>query len=711
MFTALCESDIVKHDCVFYNEAQEAVDPFIAYLMKDYLAVYSVTLEAIRAQEMIEEALVNNDTDVFDPEELGYGYAKSFESYCSTSSQRDALVKELENLLYGNEKGNVKCIFDRYYKFCEHDRREFINGGKESTELTFEHREVEGKADVFTNIYKNNYLTGDMLQNLINHAISDGVSLADYLEAHNNPLPEGSKWILVSEGVGGKSERIATYRVDYTDRIYDEITVIDVNDPTMKRQKICPYEYIHARQYGIGHSDFYYDYKYTPVDVVVIKNSVHDNGALFGNLANDGEYHLKSGVYKLKQDFYSNSSIVIDEGADVTIDLAGNTLNRNLDEKNNFGTVLTVKTGAKLRVIDSTGTGLATIKGGYSKSGGGAVYVFEGGEAILEGINVDGNKAGDRGGAFMTKGKLVLTNCKVTNCESADGGAVFCDTKGNVTINGDTFFSCNKTTTYGGGALVNYGTINIDGASFENNTSVLRGGAIWTCGNMTIKNAFISKNGTGIDGGGIYVASGSSFRIENSTISGNTSDYGGGIYSQLANSASAENVTICENTARKNGGGVFTQKSGSGNSLSFSNSTITNNSAEGNGGGINSCCYDSYTNCTISSNKAKGNGGALNAEYGSYPTLRDCKLIDNNAGNTGGGIRNDGSVRFVNCELTGNHADYRGGGYCCEKYSAVGYMEGGSMNGNSAPLGANDYDPQHHFWVTKGGNVNGKAFY
>ena len=145
--------------------------------------------------------------------------------------------------------------------------------------------------------------------------------------------------------------------------------------------------------------------------------------------------------------------------------------------------------------------------------------------------------------------------------------------------------------------------------------------------------------------------------------------------------------------------------------MAFSNSTITNNSAEGNGGGINSCCYDSYTNCTISSNKAKGNGGALNAEYGSYPTLRDCKLIDNNAGNTGGGIRNDGSVRFVNCELTGNHADYRGGGYCCEKSSAVGYMEGGSMNGNSAPLGANDYDPQHHFWVTKGGNVNGKAFY
>ena len=215
---------------------------------------------------------------------------------------------------------------------------------------------------------------------------------------------------------------------------------------------------------------------------MVIKNSVHDNGALFGNLANDGEYHLKSGVYKLKRDFYSNSSIVIDEGADVTIDLAGNTLNRNLDEKNNFGTVLTVKTGAKLRVIDSTGTGLATIKGGYSKSGG--------------------------------------------------------------------------------GALINYGTINIDGASFENNTSVSKGGAIWTCGNMTIKNAFISKNSTGIDGGG-----------------------------------------------------------------------------------INSCCSDSYTNCTISSNKAKGNGGALNAEYGSNPIC------------------------------------------------------------------ANDYDPQHHFWATKDGNVNGKAFY
>ncbi len=710
MFTAICDSRVVQNNCVFYDEAQEAVEPYIAYLMKDYLAIYSITLEAVKAQDMIETALENHDTSVFDPEELGSSYAKRFGNYISTRSQRDSLIGDLKKLLYGNGNDDAKCIFNRYYKFCEHDRREYIDGGKESTELTFEHRLVEGKADVFTNIYNTNYLTGAALQNLINHAKSDGVSVADYLKAHNNPLPEGSQWLLVSEGVKENTERVKTYRVDYTDRIYDEITVIDVNDATLKMQKLCPYEYLHARQYGIGHTDFYSDYKYTPVDVVVIKNSVADNGALFGNLGNDGEYHVKSGVYKLKRDFYANGTIAIDEGADVTIDLAGNRINRNLDAINNNGSVFAVKNGAKLRVIDSTGTG--ALLGGYARSGGGAVYVCEGGEAVLEGISVDGNKAGEKGGAFFVKGKLTLTGCRVTGNESPDGGAVYCDTNGNVTINGDTHFSSNKTTVYGGGALVNYGTMDIDGISIDNNTAVTRGGAIWTSGNMVIKNAMIQKNQAGIDGGGIYVKTGGSFRIENSTISENTADYGGGIYSQRTR-VSADNVVISENTANKHGGGVFTQNAGDGGTITFTNSTIINNTSEENGGGIYSNNCDCYQKCTISGNKAKGDGGALFVTYACYQTvLSDSKLVDNTAGNTGGAIRNDGNVRFINCELTGNHADCRGGGYCCELGGkAVGYMEGGSMNGNTAPTGANDYDPLHHFWVTNGGNVNGKAFY
>ena len=92
MFTALCESGLIQHNCVFYNETQEVVEPYIANLMKNYLAIYGVVLEAVRAQEMIEEALANNDTEVFDLEELGPSYTKRYERYNSTSSQRDAWI-------------------------------------------------------------------------------------------------------------------------------------------------------------------------------------------------------------------------------------------------------------------------------------------------------------------------------------------------------------------------------------------------------------------------------------------------------------------------------------------------------------------------------------------------------------------------------------------------------------------------------------------
>ena len=224
--------------------------------------------------------------------------------------------------------------------------------------------------------------------------------------------------------------------------------------------------------------------------------------------------------------------------------------------------------------------------------------------------------------------------------------------------------------------------------------------------NQQCRVMYIDGSSTVANLGGLTILNG------NSRYSSLNNYYGGGIYSQR-NRVSADNVVISENTANKHGGGVFTQNVGDGGTITFTNSTIINNTSGENGGGIYSNNCDCYQKCTISGNKAKGDGGALFVTYACYQTvLSDSKLVDNTAGNTGGAIRNDGNVRFINCELTGNHADCRGGGYCCELGGkAVGYMEGGSMNGNSAPLGANDYDPQHHFWVTKGGNVNGKAFY
>ena len=38
------------------------------------------------------------------------------------------------------------------------------------------------------------------------------------------------------------------------------------------------------------------------------------------------QYNLKSGTYRLGKDYYSNGSIVIGSGIDVTIDLAGYTI-------------------------------------------------------------------------------------------------------------------------------------------------------------------------------------------------------------------------------------------------------------------------------------------------------------------------------------------------------------------------------------------------
>ncbi|MGJ8642878.1 MAG: beta strand repeat-containing protein [Luteolibacter sp.] len=124
-----------------------------------------------------------------------------------------------------------------------------------------------------------------------------------------------------------------------------------------------------------------------------------------------------------------------------------------------------------------------------------------------------------------------------------------------------------------------------DGITIDaNNTSRvinITSGSVVTLDTLTITGG----NATGSFGGGIYVLN-SSLTLQNSTITGNSTDVGGGLYSHTNLSGQTTTLISC---------------------------TITNNTATFAGGGIyNNTGKTSLTHCTITGNTApagKGSGG------------------------------------------------------------------------------------------------------
>ncbi len=106
-------------------------------------------------------------------------------------------------------------------------------------------------------------------------------------------------------------------------------------------------------------------------------------------------------------------------------------------------------------------------------------------------------------------------------------------------------------------------------------------------------------------------------------------------------------------------------------------------------GGAVSCSFASptLTNCRIVGNSAGNSGGGIYNASTSRPALVHCTFIGNSAGVRGGGMCNSGSSPTVTgCTFSGNSAGISGGGGVCNSGSSPTFTNC-SFNGNSAGSG------------------------
>ncbi len=183
------------------------------------------------------------------------------------------------------------------------------------------------------------------------------------------------------------------------------------------------------------------------------------------------------------------------------------------------------------------------------------------------------------------------------------------------------------------------------------------GGGITMYYNNLAMNGIVITDCDGYYGGAIHANNARGFTLDNSTISGNRSQYfGGGIYFPGTSATGTlagiiTNSTIADNSSAR-GGGIYV---GANRSFQILKSTISGNSATERGGGLNlEGALANVISCTISGNSAGtgATGGGIYAKYDTFNKVGLVKVFNSTiAGNSapagaGGGLRIDDTSGF-----------------------------------------------------------------
>ena len=212
-----------------------------------------------------------------------------------------------------------------------------------------------------------------------------------------------------------------------------------------------------------------------------------------------------------------------------------------------------------------------------------------------------------------------------------------------LTLNGLSIVNCQGSY---GGAIYNYGDLNIVSCSFNNNSASSFGGVIYNNeGNVNLLNSSFNSN-TARSQGGVIHALGGNINFINSIFYNNSAERGGVIYN-LAN-LYINNSMFYNNSASM--GGVVKNWA----PATIENSTFAYNDGGMEGGAIYSIeAKLNVKNCNFFNNNAYYGGAIDNIGTTAYSAYADvlCSTFEDNTGTYGSAINNDLGVVNVNYSI------------------------------------------------------------
>ena len=389
----------------------------------------------------------------------------------------------------------------------------------------------------------------------------------------------------------------------------------------------------------------------------------------------------------------------------LTLNLGGFTLSGDAN-----AAVVTIS-GDKPQVTVKNGT----VTGGRNPQNGGG-FAIDSAVVQLEDLTITGNEAvGGNGNGEVGGGGIYASHADVSmrivtvsensvTGSSSDGGGILVR-YGSLTMDG-CHVERNTAPDCGGGMILRHSVLNAAKSFFENNTAKFGAGIYFGdtpneaeegCSgehNHLITDSTISGNmvldpENGI-GGGMYVGTTSNLTLRNSKLLNNDgATQGGAIVAYSAGTIELDRVSVSENTAQS-GAGIYAMCTAVCNTdIRLLNGTaIDANTATGYGGGIyaNAIAKElnvTVTNSSVSGNTAAGGAGIFTYKSGSAVINVDLQsgavMHDNNAVvNMGGAIY---AYNAANINIAANSAVYNN--------TAAGYGGGIYASASNINIAAN----------------------
>lgn len=231
--------------------------------------------------------------------------------------------------------------------------------------------------------------------------------------------------------------------------------------------------------------------------------------------------------------------------------------------------------------IDGPGAAALTLNGAdasrlFAHTGSGTLSITGLGFTAGAGPESDGSG----GGCLYSAGSLRLQNVSVSHCRAYDGGGIF--TVGDLVLE-HVSVTLNTSLSRGGGIFVRSGNLTLKASTIAGNDTGYGGGGVFSEGNNAlVESSTISGNHAAEDTAGIGLRPSSdnatdtdSFRLINSTVSGNTSDFvEGGVHVNVP-TVEVRNSTVAFNRAGVGCPGFHSNVRGV--SVTFESSILSNN--------------------------------------------------------------------------------------------------------------------------------------
>ena len=281
----------------------------------------------------------------------------------------------------------------------------------------------------------------------------------------------------------------------------------------------------------------------------------------------------------------------------------------------------------------------------------GRIFEIDGGFAVtLTNVTLTNGKA-DNGGAIYNFGNLDLVHVNFVNNTAKYGGAIMNDAYGLV-LDDSTF--TNNTAKIGGAIYNSADCFVVGNSTFANNTATSNGGVIFNYGIGFVVGNSTFVNNSAADGAGAILNGGRGFVVGNSTFANNTATSKGGAIYNYGIGFVVGNSTFANNTA-EDAGAVYNE----GDNSVVGNSTFANNTAEDAGAVYNEGDNSVVGNSTFVNNTATSIGGAI---INNGKLVVDNSAFEDNAANYyGGAILNNGKLVVDNSAFEDNAANYYGG--------------------------------------------------